>query len=200
MSNHDHTPAISFPPQQTWEQDLSCSPDEPLAPYLLERDDSGFDLFCKGLLYTNEEYPGTLYELGKTPNIDEIHRAYDQAEATYVFLNEANPPLAVSGGMLSLTYDGKGYISGVYCVREHAGARLGHYIVAALLQHALDIGLDEVQLYVFDTNERARRIYERAGFIALDGADKKPSSPRRSTTMAIKGRRHIAEMVQELLV
>jgi len=47
---------------------------------------------------------------------------------------------------------------------ERWGMGIGRALVALIVEHARQVGYDELQLYVDENNERARRFYERDGW------------------------------------
>lgn len=51
---------------------------------------------------------------------------------------------------------------------DHRGLGIGHALLKAALEHARSIGLEQVELEVFSSNQTAIRLYERCGFI-LEG-------------------------------
>ena len=64
-----------------------------------------------------------------------------------------------------------GEVIAIYLAPDSWGKGLGRELMAAALTHLGTLGYDEVTLWVLDTNARARRFYEAAGF-RLDGAIK----------------------------
>jgi len=69
-----------------------------------------------------------------------------------------------------------GEIMAIYLVPDSWGKGLGRELIAAALTHLAGLGYDEVTLWVLDTNARARRFYDAAGF-RPDGAVKVDDSP-----------------------
>jgi RimJ/RimL family protein N-acetyltransferase len=67
--------------------------------------------------------------------------------------------------------DKVGEVMAIYLVPDSWGKGLGRELMAAALTHLARLGYDEVTLWVLDTNARARRFYEAAGF-RPDGAIK----------------------------
>ncbi|HXB49020.1 MAG TPA: GNAT family N-acetyltransferase [Streptosporangiaceae bacterium] len=61
--------------------------------------------------------------------------------------------------------------SAIYLAPDSWGRGLGRELMTAALTYLADLGYDEVTLWVLDTNARARRFYEAAGF-RPDGAIK----------------------------
>ncbi len=59
----------------------------------------------------------------------------------------------------------KALLWGMYVRQEARGAGLGDAIVARLLDHAVSEGIEIVILTLAADNERARRLYERWGFV-----------------------------------
>jgi GNAT superfamily N-acetyltransferase len=65
--------------------------------------------------------------------------------------------------------DGAGQVYAIYVDPEHWGTGAGRALMAAALDFLTADGPRPVRLWALDGNERARRFYERCGFIA-DGA------------------------------
>lgn len=59
----------------------------------------------------------------------------------------------------------RGLLYGMYVRPEARGTGVADTLVGAILEHARDAGLDRVVLTLVATNERARRLYERHGFV-----------------------------------
>jgi RimJ/RimL family protein N-acetyltransferase len=64
-----------------------------------------------------------------------------------------------------------GEVTAIYLAPDSWGKGLGRELMKAALTHLASVGYDEVTLWVLDTNARARRFYEAAGF-RHDGATK----------------------------
>ena len=64
-----------------------------------------------------------------------------------------------------------GEVRSIYLAPDAWGHGLGRELMAAALTHLAELGCHEVTLWVLDTNARARRFYEAAGF-RPDGAIK----------------------------
>jgi len=64
-----------------------------------------------------------------------------------------------------------GEVSAIYLAPEAWGKGLGRELMTAVLAHLAVLGYLQVTLWVLDTNARARRFYEAAGF-RPDGAAK----------------------------
>jgi GNAT superfamily N-acetyltransferase len=62
-------------------------------------------------------------------------------------------------------------VTSIYALPEAWGTGAGRELMAAATAAARDAGYRAVTLWVLDTNERARRFYDRAGF-RPDGAEK----------------------------
>ena len=67
--------------------------------------------------------------------------------------------------------DTVGEVMAIYLNPDAWGMGLGRVLMAAALDHLAQAGYAEVTLWVLDTNVRAQRFYEAAGF-APDGAVK----------------------------
>jgi GNAT superfamily N-acetyltransferase len=63
-----------------------------------------------------------------------------------------------------------GEIFAMYVVPEHWSAGVGAALMRAALDHLVGHGLNEVRLWVIADNPRARRFYERFGYIADGGS------------------------------
>lgn len=62
----------------------------------------------------------------------------------------------------------RGHVFGMFVPHERCGRGLGSRLVAGLIAHARSRGeLDALVLSVTSTNEGARRLYERHGFVAF---------------------------------
>jgi ribosomal protein S18 acetylase RimI-like enzyme len=59
------------------------------------------------------------------------------------------------------------YLAGIYLMPDYQGRRIGSMIIRAVQHDARKSGL-RVTLNVLVTNIRARRLYERQGFVAVD--------------------------------
>lgn len=64
-----------------------------------------------------------------------------------------------------------GEVFAIYLAPSAWGQGLGRALMTAALRHLAAAGYHEATLWVLDTNERARRFYDAAGF-APDGAEK----------------------------
>ena len=71
--------------------------------------------------------------------------------------------------------DKVGEVRAIYLAPDAWGKGLGRELMAAALTHLARLGYAEVTLWVLDTNARARRFYEAAGFRS-DGAIKADGS------------------------
>jgi GNAT superfamily N-acetyltransferase len=65
--------------------------------------------------------------------------------------------------------DGSGQVYAIYVDPEHWSTGAGRALMAAALDYLTASGPRPVRLWALDGNERARRFYERCGFVA-DGA------------------------------
>lgn len=63
----------------------------------------------------------------------------------------------------------RGHVYALYVTPETSGRGVGRHLLARALHHVDPDGTRAVTLWVFETNERARRVYERSGFVP-DGA------------------------------
>jgi ribosomal protein S18 acetylase RimI-like enzyme len=57
-----------------------------------------------------------------------------------------------------------GYVFGLYVHPEHAGQGVGRALLRHAEQRLRERGSAGVSLHVFEANERARRLYEKAGY------------------------------------
>ncbi len=60
------------------------------------------------------------------------------------------------------------YVSGVAALARHRGRGIGSELMTAAEGRARDMGLGGLSLIVFEQNERAHRLYERIGYVAID--------------------------------
>lgn len=178
-----------------WELQLADTYDEPFGPLLLDKS-ADFRAFCDSLNSSHLENPGKLYRLGATPNKQELQKRCAEAEAVYTFANNAGD--IVSGGMLEWNRDGSGYISCLFTLQGYEHVGLSRYVIAALMQHALNIGIDRLFLNVFENNDRAIELYARAGFTALNPVPGSTPSGHDNITMTIQGRDAIERSIGEL--
>jgi ribosomal protein S18 acetylase RimI-like enzyme len=58
----------------------------------------------------------------------------------------------------------RGKVVGMYVMQEATGQGIGLQLLEALLAHSRQQGLESLVLTVTDSNEAARRLYERCGF------------------------------------
>jgi ribosomal protein S18 acetylase RimI-like enzyme len=65
---------------------------------------------------------------------------------------------------------GRGYLAALYVDPIVSGRGIGRRLVGHVMETLAHEGRDDVTLWVFAANERARRLYEQAGFIP-DGAE-----------------------------
>jgi GNAT superfamily N-acetyltransferase len=66
---------------------------------------------------------------------------------------------------------GTGEVAAIYVLPEHWRSRAGSVLMLAALELARQRGYRGLTLWVLASNDRARRFYERCGFVA-DGAEK----------------------------
>lgn len=64
-----------------------------------------------------------------------------------------------------------GEVTAIYLRRAHWGRGIGRRLFAAVVDRLREAGFEEAILWVLDTNARARRFYEAAGWEA-DGSEK----------------------------
>ena len=60
------------------------------------------------------------------------------------------------------------YVSGVAMLPRHRGRGIGSELMKAAEGRAREMGLGGLSLIMFEENERARRLYERIGYVAID--------------------------------
>jgi len=70
------------------------------------------------------------------------------------------------GVLIGYAARGDGWLNQLYVHPDHQGRRVGD----ALLAQAMD-GVDELQLWAFQQNTRARRFYEKRGFVLAELTD-----------------------------
>jgi GNAT superfamily N-acetyltransferase len=68
----------------------------------------------------------------------------------------------------------EGEVYALYVAREAAGTSVGHVLLQRALDGLKERGAGAVVLWVLESNARARRFYERAGFRADGGAKTAP--------------------------
>ena len=59
-----------------------------------------------------------------------------------------------------------GEVFAIYVAAEHWSTRAGHALMRAAVDHLADHGVAEIRLWVLADNPRARRFYERFGYVA----------------------------------
>jgi RimJ/RimL family protein N-acetyltransferase len=59
-----------------------------------------------------------------------------------------------------------GEVFAIYVDAEHWSTRAGHALMRAAVDHLADHGVAEIRLWVLADNPRARRFYERFGYVA----------------------------------
>ena len=59
-----------------------------------------------------------------------------------------------------------GEVFAIYVAAEHWSTRAGHALMRAAVDHFTDHGVAEIRLWVLADNPRARRFYERFGYVA----------------------------------
>jgi len=59
-----------------------------------------------------------------------------------------------------------GQVSAIYVLPDHWSTGAGRELMQTAIEHLNDHGFAEVRLWVFGDNARARRFYERCGFVA----------------------------------
>lgn len=72
--------------------------------------------------------------------------------------------------------EGVGEITAIYLLPTHWGRGLGRALMSSTLRGARERNYRRVTLWVLDSNVRARRFYENAGFVK-DGAEKTETLP-----------------------
>jgi GNAT superfamily N-acetyltransferase len=71
---------------------------------------------------------------------------------------------------------GEGFVQQLYILPGYQGLGIG----SALLEKAIELAPDGLELWAFQQNERARGFYERRGFVAVeftDGANNEERTP-----------------------
>jgi RimJ/RimL family protein N-acetyltransferase len=59
-----------------------------------------------------------------------------------------------------------GEVFAIYVAAEHWSTRAGHALMRAAVDHLAEQGVPEIRLWVLADNPRARRFYERFGYVA----------------------------------
>ncbi len=65
-------------------------------------------------------------------------------------------------------------MDGICVAPDARGRGLGTRLLRALCDHGAHLGIDRIRLDVIDTNPRARRLYEREGFVATETTELGP--------------------------
>jgi GNAT superfamily N-acetyltransferase len=69
------------------------------------------------------------------------------------------------------------YLVGMWVAPRHRGSGAAGVLVQAVLDHARAVGKRRVLLHVVDTNQPARRLYERAAFVPTGLTEPYPHHP-----------------------
>lgn len=64
-----------------------------------------------------------------------------------------------------------GVVTDFYLLQRLRGQGIGSRVLDLMIDHARAIGLRQVELFVLDHNDGARRLYERKGFRAVTGRE-----------------------------
>ncbi|MET3803281.1 ribosomal protein S18 acetylase RimI-like enzyme [Nakamurella sp. UYEF19] len=59
---------------------------------------------------------------------------------------------------------GAGYLASLYVDPTHSGRGIGSALLDSVVQLLTEAGRDDIELWVFTANSRARELYERSGF------------------------------------
>lgn len=88
-----------------------------------------------------------------------------------------------SGVIAAIPRDGSGdhHVISTWVASERRGSGVAHQLVAAVVAWACDQGASGLVLDVAEDNPRARRFYERAGFVATGAAKPLRSHPGLTT-------------------
>jgi len=96
-------------------------------------------------------------------------RVLDERHHDFVFLicrSDAEPNLCAMGGLTDVSYRHRRAELYVVVRPGETGRGIGSAVVKWLCNYGfLQLNLWRIQLYTFHENERARRVYERLGFI-----------------------------------
>jgi putative acetyltransferase len=104
-----------------------------------------------------------------TPEEDQVYFRDHLFPANDVWVAEEN------GEVVGYTARGDGWLNQLYVHPDHQGEGIGD----ALLAEAMT-GVDALQLWAFQQNDRARRFYEKRGFVLAeltDGAGNEERTP-----------------------
>ena len=74
------------------------------------------------------------------------------------------------------------HLVGMWVAPEARSGGLGAELVAAVVAWSVEAGATEMSLWVVDTNETARRLYERTGFRMTGRVQALPSNPSLTET------------------
>ncbi|MDP8962293.1 MAG: GNAT family N-acetyltransferase [Actinomycetota bacterium] len=113
--------------------------------------------------------------------VDALRSRLDSYGAVAVVAVEAGEPVAGCFATQALEHDepvhGRAHVSGISVMPERWGEGLGRHVLARLEGVLLDRGYDAAQLIVLETNDRARRLYELAGWRLVSTGEPHPAGP-----------------------
>lgn len=90
----------------------------------------------------------------------------DWGDCGYTFTEDDGTPVGFFAFSIN-EKDNAGFAKFIVVDNERRGKGYGTRMIQRLLQYAFDIvKLDTVRLNVYDVNEKAKRCYEKAGFVA----------------------------------
>ena len=98
-------------------------------------------------------------------------------QTVYYVAEEADEWLAGAGGYVE---DGVPNVFGVWTRPEARGNGYADGCVRAVVEWARQTGAPEVRLWATDTNEAARRVYDRLGFTPNGNVQPLPSDPTKT--------------------
>jgi ribosomal protein S18 acetylase RimI-like enzyme len=125
------------------------------APFQALRSE-GFTRFPRQFRYAPEDEDGV--------SVAETERRLGEQFVAGAFVEGALAGIAGFSRFAGRKLRHKGLLWGMYVRPEAQGAGLGRALVEAVLRHARE-EVELVQLTVMDGNPRARRLYERCGFV-----------------------------------
>lgn len=96
------------------------------------------------------------------------------ADTTYVLAEEDGEWLAGAGGYVE---DGVPNVFGVWTRPDARGNGYADACIRTVVEWARSTGAGEVRLWATDTNESARRVYDRLGFTPTGTVQPLPSDP-----------------------
>lgn len=109
---------------------------------------------------------------------EEIAVAGSAGEEEIILLAEAEEgPVGMVGAFTRADEPGTRHLYGMWVAPEARSTGLGQRFVDAIREWSIEVGADEVKLWVVESNLPARTLYERAGFIRTGESQPLASNP-----------------------